>query len=91
MDKKPTPHTPGPWPLTVHEGDSYRLTLITAQGNHYATTFDPAAARLIAAAPELLAALKGAQEALSFTPGYYTKRGPLADAVRAAIAKAEGK
>lgn len=60
--------TSGPWPLTVLSGDRYELTVITAQGNHYATTFDPTDARLIAAAPDLLAALSHLFDCL---PGEY--------------------
>jgi hypothetical protein len=50
-------HTPGPYPLTVTNVDDF-FVIITNQGNHYAKTFDPAAASLISSAPELLAALK---------------------------------
>ena len=50
-------HTPGHWPLKITNVDDF-FVIITNQGNHYAKTFDPAAAHLIAAAPELLAALE---------------------------------
>lgn len=49
--------TPGPFPLHV-QSNGERYTIVTAQGNHFATTFGPSAARLIASAPELLAHLK---------------------------------
>ena len=49
--------TPGPFPLRV-QSNGERFAIVSAQGNHFATTYDPAAARLIAAAPELLAHLK---------------------------------
>lgn len=49
-------HTPGPLPLKITKVDDF-FVIITNQGNHYAKTFDPAAAHLIASAPELLAAL----------------------------------
>ena len=50
-------HTPGPFPLHIqHDGE--RSVIVTAQGNQFAATYDPSAARLIAAAPELLAHLK---------------------------------
>jgi hypothetical protein len=44
----------------MHKSDSDNVPhlIITNQGNHFASTYDPLAARLIAAAPELLAALK---------------------------------
>lgn len=50
-------HTPGPFPLKITNVDDF-FVIITNQGNHYAKTFDPAAAHLIAAAPDLLAALE---------------------------------
>ena len=46
-------HTPGPLPLKITNVDDF-FVIITNQGNHYAKTFDPAAASLIASAPELL-------------------------------------
>jgi hypothetical protein len=51
----PTP-APGPYPLTaILSGDKF--VIITNQGNLYAMTYDPQAARMIQAAPELLEAL----------------------------------
>ena len=50
-------HTPGPYPLTVTKVDDF-FVIVTNQGNHFAKTFDPAAARLISSAPDLLAALE---------------------------------
>ena len=44
----------GPFPLHITQNDDH-FVVITNQGNHYAKTFDPSAARLIAAAPDLLA------------------------------------
>jgi hypothetical protein len=38
--------------------------IITNQGNHYASTYDLSAARLIAAAPGMLAALQDARDYL---------------------------
>ena len=46
-------HTPGPFPLKITQVDDF-FVIITNQGNHYAKTFDPAAAHLIASAPDLL-------------------------------------
>ena len=51
------PYTPGPYPLKITNVDDF-FVIITNQGNHYAKTFDPAAAHLIASAPDLLAALE---------------------------------
>jgi hypothetical protein len=44
--------TPGPYPLTVKNVDEF-FVIFTNQGNHFAKTFYPDAARLIASAPEL--------------------------------------
>jgi hypothetical protein len=49
--------TPGPFPLKITQADDF-FVIITLQGNHYAKTFDPAAAHLIASAPDLLSALE---------------------------------
>lgn len=49
--------TPGPYPLTTTNAGDF-FVIVTNQGNHFAKTFDPCAARLIAAAPEMLAALE---------------------------------
>ena len=96
--KTKTQHTPGPWPLTVLHGDSYELTITTAQGNHYATTFDPSAARLIAAAPDLLEVAKNAAYLANIYKDKSGLDGLVANALdeiekitNKAIAKAEGK
>jgi len=44
----------GPLPLHITQNDDH-FVIITNHGNHYAKTFDPSAAHLIAAAPNLLA------------------------------------
>lgn len=76
-------HTPGPFPLKMDIANTWGLyVIVTNQGNHYATTYDPSAARLISAAPELLTALK----AMTSDDGF--RRHDL-EAARAAIAKAE--
>lgn len=46
----------GPFPLHITKNDDH-FVVITNLGNHYAKTFDPSAARLIAVAPDLLEAL----------------------------------
>ena len=46
-------HTPGPLPLKITNVDDF-FVIVTNQGNHFAKTFDPAAASLISSAPELL-------------------------------------
>jgi hypothetical protein len=54
-----TLHTPGPFPLRVTKNDDH-FVIVTNQGNHYAKTFAPSAARLIAFAPDLLDLLEAA-------------------------------
>ena len=79
----------GPYPLTVntHSSPTHKdgcIVVVTAQGNHYATTYDPQAANLIAAAPDMLEALRCA-----LSDGGITTE--VAEIIDAAIAKAEGK
>lgn len=56
-----TEHTPAPW--TIQHGESRRVYLINNRAGHaigeivYADTRNPSDAQLIAAAPDLLAAL----------------------------------
>jgi hypothetical protein len=88
--------TPGPFPLHT-ETNGEQIAIVTNQGNLYAKTFDPSAARLIAAAPDLLLALgaivkQAGFSALAFpnAPG----RGDLLAIVQmasAAIANATGR
>ena len=80
---------------TIAEGESTRVYLINkgrdAVGEIvYADTRRPEDARLIAAAPDLLAAL---DDLLSYLEGYdhdYPEAAPKFDRARAAIAKAVG-
>ena len=58
--------TPGPYPLEItrvlcEDGEKY--VILTNQKNHYATTYDPTAARHIVAGPDLFDALKEAVRA----------------------------
>jgi hypothetical protein len=53
-----TPHA-GPFPLRITQNDDH-FVIITNHETHYAKTFDPSAARLIAAAPDLLDLLEAA-------------------------------
>ena len=46
----------GPFPLHTTKNDD-AFVIITNHGTHYAKTFDPSAARLISAGPDLLSAL----------------------------------
>jgi len=86
------PHTPGPWSIA---GSGYGLDVRCAAGNIVGMTRrfgqNPAEveanARLVAAAPDLLAALR---EALRFTPDVGVAAARAVSNAQAAIAKAEG-
>ena len=92
-------HTPGPWQIA--DGESRRVYLINhgrdAVGETvYTETRNPADARLIAAAPDLLEALLMAKKAISrFDNGHaFDAHGIDSEAQRqvdAAIAKATGE
>lgn len=78
-------HTPGPW--RIGDGESSRVYLVNGPDGAigevvYADARNPADARLIAAAPDLLAAL---EECVSTLRPYYR------NIARAAIAKARGE
>jgi hypothetical protein len=91
-DAKPVTHTPGPWRYT-----STARVVMAGLGVRVATIRDcdesGANARLIAAAPDLLAACKGAVDHLrSFSQEDNTGAITAAlEAVEAAIAKAEAR
>ena len=74
-------HTPGPFPLKITQSDDF-FVIITNQGNHYAKTFDSAAAHLIASAPDLLSALERLAHPMADDDDL--------DHARAIIAKAKG-
>lgn len=66
-------HTPGPWTLEIGEMDYLDgirsgLTIRQANGAPVAYAFDAAEARLIAAAPELLEALRIARRYVADLP-----------------------
>jgi len=71
-------HTPGPWITDTCVGDRWR---VSHQGRWTATAYTKPDARLIAAAPDLLAALKLVEPYVSLDH---------LGQVHAAIAKAEG-
>jgi hypothetical protein len=100
-------HTPGPW-FAASEG-SYKVASVTSNTGIYADTLPEAAqiaadARLIAAAPDLLEALKDIHARLTEHPAYAeltedeeediggdtAELSYLARMARTAIAKAEG-
>jgi hypothetical protein len=74
-------HTPGPFPLKITQADDF-FVIITNQGNHFAKTFDPANAHLIASAPDLLSALERLAHPMADDDDL--------DFARAIIAKAKG-
>lgn len=87
-------HTPGPWQIEIIDGDPYvsRGSRLIA---HVQTQEDDA--RLIAAAPELLAALQEIEQLITSEDsgsGWHLKVANMgkdtAERVRSAIAKAEG-
>lgn len=85
-----TKHTPGPWILTGNAGQVYGLDSrkVSDCGNCAVNLENHANARLIAAAPELLGALKSALRALedNLSPGPMDEDAKTA--ARLAIAKA---
>ncbi len=100
-----TKHTPGPWKFSAESIDPEWSVVTTAGGSVIANVNDrhdqPANASLIAAAPDMLEALKEAlshlDENARFLRDIQAHAGKVSDAfssadkVRAAIAKAEGK
>jgi hypothetical protein len=84
----------GPLPLHITQNDDH-FVIVTNHGNHYAKTFDPSAARLIAAAPDLLSALESAYNAIAWDiPGgnlSNEEEETLLDVIREAIRKAKGE
>ena len=100
-----TKHTPGPWQAmlsgnVVYEwtppgGRSISCKIVARTTNHNAApdTEEAANARLIAAAPELLEALKLAEERIVELSAWakIEAEGQTIAEIRAAIAKAEGR
>ena len=92
--KTKTQHTPGPWiNCNNHVDDSNGVPLVRSCRDF--ERLNPADFRLIAAAPELLAALRGALNVMEnasfdFQPHESIRLAGIEDA-RAAIAKAEGE
>lgn len=95
MEKKNTPNfTPGPWKsaLTVQENgpNFYTIASSTFGGKFIAQVENEANALLIAAAPDLLEALRECSEALT-SDAAISKRKELLERADKALAKAEGK
>ena len=82
-----TKHTPGPWiignPTEIHDVDGTRIVMCCQTSDDVTDDASEANARLIAAAPELLEALKGVVRVADRATDEF-------DAARAAIAKATG-
>jgi hypothetical protein len=91
-----TLHTPGPFPLRITKNDDH-FVIVTNHETHYAKTFDPSAAHLISAAPDLLSALQWFADELPEVIRQYCPEGvPIRvahayDAAWVAIAKAKGE
>lgn len=91
-------HTPGPWALrrghsVVEIRTVAGLAVAQTTSDAYWQSFSAEAdanARLIAAAPEMLEALKQAREYLRYSLGSTSETNPY-PAIDAAIAKAEGR
>jgi len=74
------------FPLGIIHNDD-KLIVITSQGTHYATTYDPSAARLISAAPDLLQVAKD----YVLLCQLHGLEGAVLDSALSAIAKAKGE
>jgi len=92
-------HTPGPWRLQLGKGVQFDYIINTKKDqpvacfSHYkqfTKKETKANARLIAAAPDLLAVVKELEESASYWSEYDVPLG-IVDRLRAAIAKAELK
>ncbi len=87
-------HTPGPWTLI---DSSEEIVILDKDGfticNFQDVSNDEANAALIAAAPDLLEALKDTKRSIEFMPKGIGRgaMAPLYEQVCAAIAKAEGR
>ena len=84
-------HTPGPWRYDYEPG--YCGEVIASNGQTICTFADeplPSNARLIAAAPDLLAVVKELEESAAYWSEYDVPLG-IVDRLRAAIAKATGE
>lgn len=84
-------HTPGPWYSSRQSPDAIQgLVISEASGVNVAVTYNPKDARLIAAAPELLAALERARDHLIMSGTKCTDAPEALAQARAAIAAAKG-
>ncbi|HEY8343349.1 MAG TPA: hypothetical protein VIK75_10225 [Calditerricola sp.] len=94
-----TPHTPGPWLIRAPDNGIYDtdddIANVVARGPYGLITIaeevDVADARLIAAAPDLLDALKAAERTLAAVDMSGMSCSAELEQVRAAIARATGQ
>jgi hypothetical protein len=84
-----TPHA-GPFPLRITKNDDH-FVIVTNHETHYAKTFDPSAARLIAAAPGLLSALEEMMAVFQDHEQYDEDSAEVIQSAREAIRKAKGE
>jgi hypothetical protein len=91
-ETKQVKHTPGPWLARQMFSGNWDICAEDGNGETIARAREESNARLIAAAPELLAALSQLLSRLAFYGSIDSVReeGPIEDA-RTAIRKAEGK
>lgn len=82
-------HSPGPWRLDVDNLNVYSSGMVAQTYGHVHNGERAANARLIAAAPELLEALRICQQQLLDKVPYFTNAER--DTINSAIAKAECK
>lgn len=88
--------TPGPWAVHAHATDTYTIYVAGRHWDSWAvahvgyTKEDESNARLIAAAPDLLAALQACDEAMEYMSEYDIPI-TLPEQVKAAIKKATGE
>lgn len=90
-------HTPGPWRILPTSRPSQFLVVAgddkmdRHNGDSFSLQFKTANARLIAAAPDMLEALKAIESAYDTEIGWQDQVARQIHAVRAAIAKATGE
>lgn len=89
MERMNAKHTPGPWRV-AGKRDGLRLIRSDAVDMPVANAFDDGNAALIAAAPELLAALRPLVAIVNGARVKRDKRAQYLDEARSAIAKATG-
>lgn len=90
-------HTPGPWRYKPHSVDGNYMLIFcsddSSEGDNLRGYCGEANARLIAAAPDLLGALKAAEQAMSneiFASEVLASDSVVREMIRAAINKATG-